>query len=101
MKKFLILIILGVVLLCGCGKYDEKDAMKDFSKMVSDTNNYNLKGNLEILSNEETFKYKVDVAYKEGDYYKVDLINTSNDHEQMILKNDEGVYVQAHKSMQL
>lgn len=94
MKKYLILTaLLSIILLCGCGKYDESDAMKDFSKLVSETDNYNLKGSLEILSNEEIFKYKVDVAYRQGDYYKVNLINTSNDHEQIILKNDEGVYV--------
>lgn len=93
MKKYLLLFIIGVLVLTGCGKYDKNDAMKDFSKMVSDTDSYSLKGNLEILSNEETFKYNVEVAFKEGDYYKVNLKNNSNDHEQIILKNDDGVYV--------
>lgn len=92
MKKYVLLILISLLVLCGCGKYDKSDAMKDFSKMVSNTDNYNLKGNLEILSNEEIFKYNVDVAYKEGDYYRVNLVNTSNDHEQIILKNEEGVY---------
>ena len=93
MKKYLLLFIIGILFLTGCGKYDENDAMKDFSKMVNDTDNYSLKGNLEILSNEDSFKYDVEVAYKEGDYYKVNLKNTTNDHEQIILKNDDGVYV--------
>ena len=94
MKKYLLLFLIGsIIILTGCGKYDVNDAMKDFSKMVDETNNYSLKGKLEILNEEDTFKYDVDVAYKEGDYYKVNLKNNSNNHEQTILKNDEGVYV--------
>lgn len=93
MKKYLLIIILGVLLLTGCGKYDKQEATKDFSKKVNDIKCYNLKGVLEIVNNEEVFKYNVEVAYKEGDYYKVNLVNTTNNHEQIILKNDNGVYV--------
>lgn len=93
MKKYLLLVFVGCLLLTGCGRYNKEDATKEFSKSVKDISSYNLKGNLEILNNEESFKYKVDVSYKEGDYYRVSLINQTNNHEQIILKNDNGVYV--------
>ena len=93
MKKYLLLVFVGCLLLTGCGRYNKEDATKEFSKNVKDISSYNLKGNLEILNNEESFKYKVDVSYKEGDYYRVSLINQTNNHEQIILKNDNGVYV--------
>ena len=56
---------------------------------------------MEILSNEETFTYSIEANYLKGDYYKVTLVNQTNNHEQIILKNSDGVYVMTHKSTQL
>ena len=92
MKK--LFIILGVVLLLsGCGKYSDKDLVKDLSKKINDSKAYNMTGTLEIYRNEEKYTYDVESSYKEGDLFKVSLINKANNHEQIILKNEEGVYV--------
>ena len=48
---------------------------------------------MEIVNNEDTYKYNVEVSYKHKDYYKVEKVNTLNNHEQVILRNDDGVYV--------
>ena len=48
---------------------------------------------MEIVNNEDVYTYDVKVAYKKGDFYRVSLKNTSNNHEQIILKNSDGVYV--------
>lgn len=53
---------------------------------------YYIEGNLEIKSNEDIYKYKVTSSYKNGSY-KVSLKNKTNNHEQIILKNNEGVFV--------
>ena len=45
------------------------------------------------MNKKDKYNYLVDVTYKKGTYYKVSLINKENKHEQIILKNDEGVYV--------
>ena len=45
------------------------------------------------MSNEELYHYDVTVDYMEGDFYKVNLVNKDNKHEQVILKNEDGVYV--------
>lgn len=92
MKK--LLLLLGFCLmLTGCGGYNSKKALEDFKKQINENTTYQLEGTMQILSNEKKFTYDVEVSYKEGDYYRVDLINTENSHEQIILKNDEGVYV--------
>jgi len=92
MKK--LFIFLGVLLLvCGCGKYDDKDLLKDLSKKVGDSSAYHMTGTLEIYRNEEKYTYNVDSSYKKGDLFKVNLVNQNNNHEQIILKNKEGVYV--------
>ncbi len=92
MKK--LFIFLGVLLLVsGCGKYNDKDLIKELSKKVEDSNSYHLSGTLEIYRNEEKYTYTVDSSYKKGDLFKVNLTNQNNNHEQVILKNKEGVYV--------
>ena len=92
MKK--IFLFLGIILLLtGCGKYDEKDLLKDLSKKINDSAAYHMTGTLEIYRNEEKYTYSVDSSYMKDDYFKVNLVNQNNNHEQIILKNKEGVYV--------
>ena len=95
MKKIKYLIItLFVAILCGCGtKNNDEQVIKDFENKVNNTKSYSIKGLMEITSNEETYSYDVLVDYKKPDMYKVTLINKVNNHEQVILKNSDGVYV--------
>lgn len=92
MKK-IFLIVFTCLFLAGCGSYNSKDALKDFEKKVNDLNNYNLQGQLEIKSNDDVYKYDVDASYKKDDNFRVSLKNQTNNHEQIILKNADGVYV--------
>ena len=93
MKKILLLFFFSLFLLSGCGKYDEKDVIKDFSKKVNDTDAYYIEGKLEIVNNDNIYNYDIEVAFKQEKYYRVSLTNISNNHTQVILKNDDGVYV--------
>lgn len=93
MKKLLLLFFFSIFLFAGCGKYGEKNVIKDFSKKVDDAKAYYIDGTLEIVNNDNVYNYDVEVAYKEKNYYRVSLTNTSNNHTQVILKNDDGVYV--------
>lgn len=93
MKKIISLLLVVLVLLCGCGKYGEEDVVRDLDKKISKLSSYKLEGDLEILNNDEVYNYLVDVSYKKDNNYKVSLTNTSNDHTQIILKNKDSVYV--------
>lgn len=92
MKKVFMFLSL-ILLLSGCGKYNDKNLIKDISKKVKSTNGYHMTATLEIFRNEEKYSYDVISSYKKGDFFKVDLVNQNNNHEQIILKNNEGVYV--------
>ena len=48
---------------------------------------------MSLVSNEDEYLYDIEVGVSGNEYYKVTLLNTINDHEQIILKNDDGVFV--------
>ena len=86
-------MIIGVFAISGCGKTSESDVIKDLTKKINDSKAYYVEGTLEIVNNEDVYTYNVNVSYKEKDNYKVSLVNTVNNHEQIILRNSDGVYV--------
>ena len=92
MKKIIIMLI-SCVLLTGCGTYKLEDATKDFTKSVESSKSYKLNGVMEISSGEEIFTYNIETYYLKDDYYKVILVNQTNNHKQVILKNKDGLYV--------
>ena len=97
MKKYFGLLIFSVfaVLLTGCGVMRADDVIGKFEKKLEKANSYYIEGIMQIVNNEDTYDYEVKVSYKKDDYYKIELVNTLNNHEQVILRNDDGVYVDA------
>ena len=91
--KFYFLVFLFSFVLIGCGKDNSKDIINKLDSKIKNANSYYVDGVMEIINNEDTYTYDVKVSYKKDNYYKVDLVNTLNNHEQVILKNDDGVYV--------
>ena len=92
MKKVFIMLI-SILLLTSCSKNVEDKLIKKFTSDVNSSKSYLLKGSLEILNDEDNFNYVVEVGFKKKDFYKVRLVNTITNHEQVILKNNDGVYV--------
>ena len=94
MKKiFLIFLCTIVFVLTGCMKKESKDIIDVLNKKINSMDSYNITGVLSITNNEDTYNYDVNVSYKKDDNYRVSLINKSNSHEQIILKNNGEVYV--------
>lgn len=94
MKKIIILgTIIMMLFVTGCGKKSADDVIKELDKKITSATTYQLDGTLQITNNDDTYNYNVKVSYEKPNKYRVSLVNTSNDHEQIILKNTEGVYV--------
>ena len=94
MKKNLFLVLMIFCLfLVGCGKNNTTSVIDDLTKKINSLKGYQLDGKLEVVNNDDVFQYNVVVNYKDKDYYRVSLKNISNNHEQIILRNDDGVYV--------
>lgn len=89
MKK--ILIAISCVLLVACSK--SSDALKEITKSINNSNSYYLDGTLEVMNGDDSSFYNVKVSYKKDNLFKVSLINQINNHEQIILRNTDGVYV--------
>jgi outer membrane lipoprotein-sorting protein len=91
MKKIIILLI--VILLTGCGRVDKDKLINSFKNDVESSKSYTLSSKMEIYNAEDTFTYDITVAYMDDDYFKVDMVNTLSNHEQVILRNKGEVYV--------
>ncbi len=91
MKKYLFILL--CLLLVGCGKSKEKNIVKNIKKKNSDLESYIIQGELNMYNGDNKYTYDVDVKYKKDDMYRVSLINKVNSHEQIILRNSDGVYV--------
>lgn len=100
MKKLIVLLI-SLVLLTGCGKVDKDDLAKDFINKVDSAKAYYVESKMELYSNEDTFKYDLKVYYMDDNYFKVNMLNKNNNHEQVILRDSKDVYVITHQSTQL
>ena len=92
MKKIIVLFF-AIILLSGCGKSNEEKVFDKFKSSVNESKSYLLNGSLEIYNDQDTFNYAITVGYKKKDMYKVSLTNQVNSHQQIILKNEDGVYV--------
>ena len=95
MKKRVLLffILMFSLLIVGCGKTNEKDVVNNLTKKIENSKSYHLVGELEMLNNDDVYKYDVTVSYEKEDKFRVSLKNKINNHEQIILKNEDGVYV--------
>ena len=95
MKKYrlLFLFVMFVLFITGCGKESEDSIVKKLNSNLKDMNSYKLSGDLTIYNSNNKYIYDVEVYYKKDEKYRVNLLNTSNNHEQIILKNDKEVYV--------
>ena len=92
-KYFLVIIMLCCMFITGCFGNTKNDVLKDIKNKYNNLKAYELTGNLEIVNNDDVYNYDVKVVYQKTDKYYVSLKNLNNSHEQIILKNEDGVYV--------
>ena len=94
MKKILkIFFLISIFSLVGRKKKNADNVLEKLEKKLKNADSYYVEGVMEIMNHEDTYTYNVKVSYQKQDYYRIELVNTLNNHEQVILRNDDGVYV--------
>lgn len=92
MKKILIFLFI-MLFFVGCRRESKQSIIHNFSKKVKDSEGYLIAGKLKIYRGEDLYTYNVESHYTKEDNFKVSLENTTNNHKQIILKNNDGVYI--------
>ncbi|MDR6227575.1 outer membrane lipoprotein-sorting protein [Desmospora profundinema] len=86
-------LLLVSVVLAGCGEKTPEQIVSDLSKRSEKMESYKSKGTMTINSGTAPQEYEVEVWYKKPHYYRVSLTNTKKDVTQILLRNDDGVFV--------
>lgn len=81
------------VFLAGCGKKDAGSVVKDLDHVISKLDSYQGVGKMVLYTGQQPQEYFVEVWYQKPHYYRISLTNDSKDITQIVLRNDEGVFV--------
>lgn len=87
------IIVSFSVLLAGCGTKDAGSVVKDLDKVVNSLESYQGSGTMTLHTGQEPLTYQVDVSYQKPKYYRIALTNPEKDITQIVLRNDDGVFV--------
>ncbi|WP_335872370.1 LolA family protein [Bacillus sp. 2205SS5-2] len=91
---FVLLFAIAIMLvLTACGAKSQEDVTKDLSAKLDDMKGYKATAQMTVQVGKEPQTYDVEVWHNEPDFYRVQLKNSEKEQSQMILRNEEGVFV--------
>ncbi|MDP4108366.1 MAG: outer membrane lipoprotein carrier protein LolA, partial [Bacillota bacterium] len=96
MRKKLMLIFTGLMVifvLAACGTKSQGDVVKELNKRLDNLSGYKVNAKMTLKMGQDSQVYNVEIWHKDPTYYRVNLKNAAKDQSQMILRNDEGVFV--------
>lgn len=86
--------LLMTVILTGCGgSKNAESIVKDLDKVVNKMESYQGSGTMILHTGQQPLEYKVEVWYQKPDLYRISLTNAKRDITQIVLRNEEGVFV--------
>lgn len=89
-----VVMCLALVLAgCGIGKKDAGSIVKDLDHVISKADSYQASGSMILHTGSQPQEYQVEVAYSPEHFYRISLTNASKDVTQIVLRNEEGVFV--------
>ncbi len=86
-------VLCFTLLLSACGTKDAESVVKDLDKFVNKMESYQGSGTMTLHTGDQPLKYQVEVSYQKPTYYRIKLTNQEKDITQIVLRNDEGVFV--------
>lgn len=89
-----IMLCLAVVLAgCGIGEKDAGSVVKDLDHVISKQASYSAAGRMVLHTGQQPQEYQVEVWYMPDHFYRIALTNAQKDVTQIVLRNEEGVFV--------
>jgi len=93
MKWAAAVVLCVALVLAGCGSRSAESVVKDLDGVLDGLKSYQGKGIMTLHTGQQPLQYEVEVWYKKPSYYRVALTNAAKDITQIVLRNDEGVFV--------
>ncbi|MBO0960457.1 outer membrane lipoprotein carrier protein LolA [Neobacillus sp. MM2021_6] len=96
MRKKWLLLLMGLVvifMLAACGSKSQDDVVKELKGKQGDLTSYKVNATMTLKMGADSQVYKVEIWHKDPTFYRVNLKNAEKDQSQMILRNNQGVFV--------
>jgi outer membrane lipoprotein-sorting protein len=96
MRKKLLLLITGLIaifMLAACGSKSQEDVVKELNGKQKDLTSYKAEAKMTLKMGSDSQVYDVEIWHMDPNFYRVNLKNPEKDQSQMILRNNEGVFV--------
>lgn len=92
-KKFMLLMtgLMAILILAACGSKSQDDVVKELKE--KDLTSYKVDAKMTLKMGAESQVYNVEIWHKDPTFYRVNLKNAEKDQSQMILRNNQGVFV--------
>jgi outer membrane lipoprotein-sorting protein len=87
------LVVVIAIVLAACGAPSKDNVTKKLSDKWNDSKGYELQATMEIKTGSEPRLYDVDVWHTKPDFYRVHVTQSGKDESQMIVRNEDGVFV--------
>ncbi|MFD2611221.1 outer membrane lipoprotein carrier protein LolA [Paenibacillus gansuensis] len=81
------------VFLAACGTKDASGVVKDLEGKAKKLDSYQGSGTMKLYTGQQPQEYNVEVWYQQPHYYRISLTNEKKDISQIVLRNDDGVFV--------
>ncbi|KZE70472.1 hypothetical protein AV654_06200 [Paenibacillus elgii] len=88
----LVMVCLSLV-VSGCGKKDAGSVVKELDGVMSKLQSYHGKGQMTLRTGQDPQEYDVEVSFQAPSFYRISLTNAKKDITQIVLRNDDGVFV--------
>ena len=93
LKIRLLVFVACCLLLAACGKATQEEVIQDVNKKWNETKGYELAASMEVRTGTEPRIYDVNVWHTKPDFYRVSVNPQGETEKQMIVRNEEGVFV--------
>ncbi|ANE47064.1 membrane protein [Paenibacillus swuensis] len=80
-------------LLAACGAKDASGVVKELESKAKKLDSYQGTGTMTLHTGQQPQEYNVEIWYKQPHFYRISLQNEKKDISQVVLRNDDGVFV--------